>query len=222
MQWGITVGVVIISLTFAFIAYIVFQETRTHRFWRRKVEEGDIEMITQLLAAEVQRWRSERPPKGMTAAVWQGIQGVEVVELGTDYVRASTTAEAQFALVSGARQQVSSAIDEARRITAKLAERFFYDVPHVRFDRVQLDVFTTFHEPSGEVAQRCIMSTLAHREDAADVDWESDPPEEIAERLGARYEIDSHGSPRPIEPGEEAVRVSVNGSTTEHGPELVF
>ena len=58
MQWGITAGVIVIGLVFAFVAYIVFQEARTHRFWRRRVQEGDLEMITQLVNVEVERWRS--------------------------------------------------------------------------------------------------------------------------------------------------------------------
>lgn len=210
MAWGLAVGMVIVGLIFAFMAYILFKETRTHRFWQRRVEEGDLEMISQLVRVEVEHWRTERPPKGMPASVWGGIQGVEVVELGRDYIRASSTAEPQFALVRGARRQVTSALDEAKRITAKLAERFFYDVPHVRLERVQIDCYTTFHAPGAEVEQRCILSTLARRIDAAEVDWENDSPEVIAEQLGARYELDGQGVALPIEPEEEAVRAGAD------------
>ena len=225
MTWGIAWGMLIVGLVFAFIAYVVFQEARTHRFWRSKVEEGDLEMIRQLVQVEVERWRTERPPKGTPAAVWQGIQGVELVEVGRDYIRASSTAEPQFALVGGDRRQVSSAVDEAKRITAKLVERFFYDVPHVRLERVQIDVYTTFHESGGEVVQRCILTTLARRADAAEVDWENDPPEAIAERLGARYQLDGRGAALPIEPDEDEVRAGVNGTQPggpTDGPELIF
>ena len=97
MEWGIGWGLLAVALVFAFAAFIIFKETRTHRFWQDKVEEGDLEMIRMLVEAEVERWRTERPPKGTPASVWQGIQGVELVEVGRDYVRASTSAEAQFA-----------------------------------------------------------------------------------------------------------------------------
>ncbi len=212
MAWGLGIGIVIVVALFVVIGAIILRETSTHRFWQRKVEEGDLEMIRQLVQVEVERWRTERPPKGTPAAVWQGIQGVELVEIGRDYVRASTTAEPQFALVGGSRRQVSSALDEAKRITASLAERFFYDIPHVRPERVQIDVYTTYHEVGGDVTQRCILSTLARRAAVADVDWENDPPEAITERLGARYQLDNHGGALPIAPDEEAVRLSVNGS----------
>jgi hypothetical protein len=212
MAWGIVVGVVIIALLFAFIGLVVFKEARTHRFWRQRVEEGDLEMITQLVEAEVARWRAERAPKGTTASVWQGVQTVELVEVGRDYIRASTAAEPQFALAGGQRRQVSGAIEEAKRIVARLAERFFYDVPHVRPERVQIDCYTTYHEPGGAATQRCILTVLARRGDAAEIDWDSDPPDVIVERLGARYELDARGDALPIEPDEQAVRVSANGA----------
>ena len=207
---GLGTGIILITLLFAFLATVIFREAFTHRFWQRKVDEGDLDMITQLVQAEVQRWRTERPPKGMPASIWQGIQNVELVDVDREYVRASTTAEPQFALVAGQRRQVSSALDEAKRVTAKLAERFFYDIPHIRPARVQIDCYTTVQD-GGAVAQRCIMTTVAHRADAAQIDWDVDPPDVIAERLGARYEADNHGGALPVEPEEPKVRVSTNG-----------
>jgi hypothetical protein len=215
MGFGIGLGIIVVAFIFALLGFIIFKEARTHRFWRRRVEEGDMEMIRQLVELEVDAWREERPPKGMPATVWQGIQGVEIVEIGRDYIRATSTAEPQFALVGASRRQVSSALDEGKRVTAKLAERFFYDIPHVRVERVQIDVYTTFHEPSGDPVQRCILSTIARRTDAAGIDWDDDPPESIAERLGARYQLDILGHAQPIEPDEETVRVSVNGSQAD-------
>lgn len=222
MEWGLTVGIIVVGLLFACIGYIIFQEARTHRFWRRKVEEGDLEMIRQLVETEVQRWRTERAPKGVPASVWQGIQGAELIEIGRDYLRASTTAEAQFAQVGAGRRQISSALDEAKRVTAKLAERLFYDIPHVAPRRVQIDVYTTFAEPGAEPAQRCILTTIADRAAAAEIDWDNDAPEAIAERLGARYRLDERGGALPIEPDEEAVRVGKNGARDGSGIEPVF
>jgi len=212
---GLGIGIIIICLIFAFIGVVIFREAFTHRFWQRRVDEGDLEMITQLVQVEVQRWRTERPPKGMAASVWQGIQNVEVIEIDREYVRASTTAEPQFALVGGERRQVSNAIDEAKRVTAKLAERFFYDIPHIRPARVQIDCYTTVQD-GGIAAQQCIMTTAANRADAAQIDWDTDPADVIAERLGARYEIDSQGTPTPIQPDDPSYRVSTNGSHNGH------
>jgi hypothetical protein len=212
---GLGVGIIVICLIFAFIGVVIFREAFTHRFWQRKVDEGDLEMIKQLVQIEVQRWRTERPPKGMAASVWQGIQNVELIDVDREYVRVSTEAEPQFAIVAGERRQVSTAVDEAKRVTAKLAERFFYDIPHIRPARVQIDCYTTVQD-GGVASQRCIMTTGANRADAAQVDWDTDPSDVIAERLGARYEVDSRGVPQEIAPDDPAVRVSTNGSHNGH------
>jgi hypothetical protein len=197
---GLGLGILVVSLIFIFLGFILFKETMTHRFWQSKVDEGDIEMITQLVQVEVERWRTERPPKGTPAAVWQGIQGVELVEVGEDFIHASTTAESQFAMVGGKRREVSSALDEAKRITARLAERFYYDIPHIRPERIQIDCYSTFQEAGSAASQSCIVSTESTRDDVAEIDWENDSPEVIAERLGARYELDDRGVALPITP----------------------
>lgn len=212
MTWGLGIGILFIAMFFAFFGFMIFKETRTHRFWQRKVDDGDLDMITQLVQVEVERWREERPPKGVPSSVWQGIQGVEVLEIGRDYVRVSTTAEPQFALAGGSRRQVASALDEAKRVVAKVAERLFYDIPHIRPSHVQIDCYTTFQEQGVAAVQRCILSVVAQRADAAQIDWDADSPDAIAERLGARYKLDSEGAPVPIEPEEPAARVGTNGA----------
>jgi hypothetical protein len=173
-------------------------------------------MISQLVQSDVQRWRSERPPKGVPAAVWQGVQGVELLAIDQEFIHASTTAEPQFAFVGGARKQVTSSLDEAKRIVALLAERFFYDIAHVRAERVQIDCYSTFHEPGGAAVQRCILIVVAHRNDAATIDWDGDSPEVIAEQLGARYQKDKRGDALPIDPAGESQRPSTNGARHEN------
>ncbi len=212
MVWGLAVGILIFSSLFLLMGFILFKETRTHRFWQTKVDEGDIDMITQLIQVEVERWRTERPPKGTPAAVWQGVQGVELVTIGEDHIHASTAAEAQFAMVGGARRQVTSALDEAKRITASLAERFFYDIPHIRPKRVQIDCYTTFQHEGGPASQSCILSTEASLDHLAGIDWENDSPEVIAEHLGARYELDERGVAKPIVPNNQPVATTSDPS----------
>ena len=155
---------------------------------------------TILSRVEAQNSDPSTWPEAVREAFEKGIQGVELVTISRDEIHASTSAEAQFAMVGGQRRQITSALDEAKRITARLVERFFYDVPHIRPARVQIDCYTTFQQPGGEASQSCIISTDASREDAAEIDWDNDPPEVIAERLGARYELDERGGAKPIEP----------------------
>ncbi len=208
MVWGLGIGILFVAIFFAFLGFILFKETQTHRFWQTKVDEGDIDMITQLVEVEVERWRTDRSPKGTPASIWQGIQGVELITISQQHIHASTAAEAQFAMVGGERRQVSSALDEAKRVTALLAERFFYDIPHIRPERIQIDCYTTFQQPGGEASQSCIVSTESSREHIVEIDWEIDPPEVIAERLGARYELDDRGIAKPITPNNQPASVN--------------
>lgn len=208
MVWGLGFGMFLSAMFIVFIGFILFKETRTHRFWQTKVDEGDLDMITQLVEVEVERWRTERPPKGTPAAVWAGVQNVQLIAISQHHIHASTAAEAQFAMVRGERRQVSSALDGAKRITACLAERFFYDIPHIQPELVQIDCYATFQKEGGEAFQSCIVSTEASREHLADIDWENDPPEVIAEHLGARYELDARGLAKPITPNNQPVAAS--------------
>ncbi len=208
--WGIGWALLVVFLLFLFVTYVVVQGTRAQMEWRRQVQRGNLDVIQTLVREEVERWKRERPPKGIPANVWRGVQGVEVMEIGVDYLRATTTAEAQFQMVDGQRREVSSALDEAMKVTVQLADMFLYDIPHVRPDRVQIDVYTTFRSDTGETRQECILSTVVRRQDVVDLDWEAPAPD-VIRAMGGRYQLDMAGHALPITPDTESVR---NG----HGP----
>lgn len=196
MGWAL----IVIAIVVVVIAYVVIQETRAQEHWRGLVRRGDVDAVRTLVLQQVADWRKERPPAGMAASVWHGVESAEVVEVTPDAVRLSATAEGQFALVEGQRREVSTALEQAMAVTAALAERLLYDVPNVRLDRAQVDVYTTFRQEHGPGEQRCILSTVADRESAADVDWDEDPPEAIVRRFGGRCTRDAQGQPQAIEP----------------------
>lgn len=200
MAWGIGWGLLVIFVLAVLVSYVIIQETRAQQHWRQLVRQGDVGAIRAIIEKEVAAWREERPPRGVAASLWQGVQNVELVDVQADYVRVSAAAEAQYALVGAERREVSSPLVEAMKLTVKLADRFLYDIPNVELDAVQIDVYTTFRQEHGTAVQRCILSTLVRREDAADVDWDAGSPEEIVRRFGGRYELDEHGAPQPIEP----------------------
>lgn len=201
MVWGILV-VVLLTL---FIAYVIIQETRAQRHWRKLVERGDISAIEALVRAEIERWRTQRPPKEVPTSLWHGVQTVELQAVGRDYVRVSATAEAQYAVVEGQRQEVSSALHEGMKITVKLADMLLYDIPNVRLQKVQIDIYTTFRDMSGISTQHCILSTIFDRRVAADLDWDESGPEEIIAAVGGRYQLNEQGAAQPIDPEVEAV-----------------
>jgi hypothetical protein len=204
VAWGIGWGLLVIFVVALFIAYVVLQETRAQRYWRRLVAAGDVDAIRRILEAEVERWKTERMPKGVDASLWHGVQTVELAEVGADFARVSCGAEGQYALVDGQRREVSSALQEGMKLTVKLADMLLYDIPNLRLAQVHIDVYATFREAAVGASQRCILSTSVRRSEVEDLDWEGTPPEEIVARLGGRFQADAHGAPQPIEPLEVA------------------
>lgn len=204
MAWGIGWGLLAVFVVALFITYVVLQETRAQRHWRRLVAAGDLDAIRQILEAEVERWKTERVPRGVDPVLWRGVQTVELLEAGADFARVGCSAEGRYALVDGQRREVSSALQEGMKLTVKLADMLLYDIPNLRLARVHIDVYATFREAAGGASQRCILSTLVRRSEVEDLDWEDTPPEEIVARLGGRFQADAHGAPQPIEPLEAA------------------
>ncbi len=200
MGWAL----VLIAIVAVIVAYVVIQETRAREHWRGLVRRGDVDTVRTLVVQQITDWREERPPAGMPASVWHGVESAELVEVSADAVRVSTAVEGQFAVVDGERREVSTALEQAMAVTAALAERLLYDIPDVRLDRVQVDIYTTFRPEQGPGEQRCILSTVADREAAGGVDWDEDPPEAIVRRFGGRYALDAQGQPLPVEPGPPA------------------
>src|SRR3990170_4069791 len=205
MEWGLAWGLLAVVLIALVIAYAVIQETRAQRHWRALVKAGDIDAIRTIVESEVNRWRTERMPRGVLPSVWHGVQTAELIDVGTDYVRAGCSAEGQYAVVGHRREEVSSALREAMKLTVKLADMLLYDIPNVELERVQVDVYTTFRGRSGAANQRCILSTVVRRSEARGLDWDETPPEEIVARFGGRFQVDRQGHAQPIDPDEEAV-----------------
>ena len=205
MEWGLAWGLLAVVLIALVIAYAVIQETRAQRHWRALVKAGDIDAIRTIVESEVNRWRTERMPRGVLPSVWHGVQTAELIEVGTDYVRAGCSAEGQYAVVGHRREEVSSALREAMKLTVKLADMLLYDIPNVELERVQVDAYTTFRGRSGAANQRCILSTVVRRSEARGLDWDETPPEEIVARFGGRFQVDRQGHAQPIDPDDEAI-----------------
>jgi hypothetical protein len=208
MVWGILV-IVLLSLI---IAYVIGQEMRAHRHWRKLVASGDVSAIDALVREETERWHTQRTPRGVPASLWHGVQTVELQDVGKDAIRVSAAAEAQYAVVDGTRRETSSALQEGKKLTVKLAEMLLYDIPNVRLDRVQIDIYTTFRDISGLSTQECILSSVFERDVAADIDWDDSSAEEIVDVVGGRYRVNEQGLAQPIDPDRGVAQpVSPNG-----------
>lgn len=197
MQWAI-LGLVIFGLI---LTYVIFQETRAHTYWRGLVAKGDLDAIRTLLGQELERWRTMRVPRGVPAALWHGVQTVELAAVGADAAQVTCAVEGEYRFSGGRPQEVASPLDAGMRVAAKVAEMVLYDVPNLRLSAVRVDVYSTFHDAQGAPQQRCILSTTADRAAADDLDWEALRPQEIINRFDSRYRVNERGLAEPIDPG---------------------
>lgn len=196
MEWGILIIVVILLL----VAYAIVQETRAQMFWRDLVASGDVAAIRQLIEAEVERWHSARVPKGTPALLWHGIQTVELTDVTAVGVRVSCNAEGEFSLISGHRVETSSPLAEGMKITKKLAEMLLYDIPNVKLDHAQIDVYTSFRDDSGHAEPRCILSTNVKRLAVERIDWEETEPGDFIQLTEGYFAASEDGNLKTIEP----------------------
>ena len=197
MSEGVAIVFAVIFVLVGLIGFVLFKEVRTHSYWRDLVKANDIDAISGLLEAEIAHWRAMRPPKGINATVWAGVQGMELLAADTTHVQITTSAEPEMRVIDGKSQQVATALDIALATAVRITEMVFYDVADYLPDRVRIDVYTTFRDASGAVPQP-ILSLSADRADAVGLDWD-DEPREIALAFDARYDLGPSGEPRPID-----------------------
>lgn len=196
MNEGVAITFVVIFVIVGLIGLVLFKEMRTHRFWRDLVEANDLEAIRGILEGEIDHWRTMRPPKGVGAAVWAGVQGMELLAADATHVQITTSAEPEVRVVAGRSQQVATALDTALATSVRIVEMIFYDVPDYLPAIVRVDVYTTFRDQSGAVP-RPILSLSADRADAVGIDWGGDP-REIALEFDVLFQLGVGGEPDPI------------------------
>jgi hypothetical protein len=197
MQWAV-LGLVLFGLI---LTYIIFQETRAHTYWRGLVAKGDIGAIRALLDQEIERWRTMRVPKGTPASLWHGIQTADLVAVGPDSAQLTCNAEGEYRIVGGQSQELTSPLDAGMRVAAKLCELVMFDIPNLRLAEVRVDVYSTFRTETGASDQRCILTTIADRAEADEIDWEALRPSEIISRFESSYYLNEHGIAEAIDPG---------------------
>ena len=197
MEFGIAIVVLLLLVT----GYVIVQETRAQLHWRDLVAQGDVDAIRQLIEAEMDTWHNQRVPRGTPALLWHGVQTVELLDVDATSVLVSCNAEGAYAMVEGRRAEVSTPVQEGMKITQKLAEMLLYDVPNVKLDQVQIDVYTFFRSEGGIAEPRCILSTRVNRRTVEHIDWDETEAHDFAALTGARFSANGNGV-EPIEPFE--------------------
>jgi hypothetical protein len=196
MEWGI----LIILLILLFVSYTIVQETRAQLHWRGLVQGGDVDAIRTLLQNEIDSWHTSRVPRGTPALLWHGVQTVELVDVDATGAHLNASAEGEYSLLQGKRVETSSAVAEGMKITMKLAEMTMYDVPNVKLERVQIDVYTAFRDNEGRAETRCILSTLVERDLVEHLDWEETSPADFLTLTQGRFSANGSGTIQAVEP----------------------
>jgi hypothetical protein len=111
----------------------------------------------------------------------------------------SAAAEPEFRTEGAARIQVSSALDEAVILAARLVDMLLYDVPNLRLRAVRVDVYSTFAGEQGAPRQLPILTTTAYRDVAEGIAWDALTPAEILGRFETRFKRAESGEGLPIE-----------------------
>jgi hypothetical protein len=196
MQWAVF-GLILFGLV---LTYIIFQETRAHTYWRGLVHKGDLSAIRAILEQEITRWRTMRVPRGTSPALWHGVQTVDLVAVGPDAAHIAATAEGEYRVIGGQPQEVTSPLDSAMAVAAKLCELVMYDIPNLRLGAVRVDVYSTFRDERGAPIQKPVLSTLAERAEADEIEWDVLRPREIIGRFQSRWKLSESGIAEPIAP----------------------
>ncbi len=207
MQWAL-LG---LGILFLIVAYIIIQGTRAAIAWRKAADAGDVKVIRDIVEDALSVWRSMKRPKEVPVDIWRGVQSMQMVDAGPDFVRVSCQAESQYKLVNGGWIEATSPLQEGMAITARAADMLLYELPHFKPERIQIDVYISFREAAGAPQRVCILSTTTTREAARRVDWEEWTPEQIVDELGGRYRLGERGEPLSIEVDEPAPAASENG-----------
>lgn len=172
MEWG----VLVFALVGTLIGLIVLQATLASRHWDRVIAEGDGAALAEALDDALDGWREARAPKGIPPADWQALQTVTLIGADNRHCRVSLLAGADIRVEDNERRETGEPIDVGRRAAVTMAERLLYEIPHVRFDEVQVDVYGPSDGGSGTA---CLLTTRVTRDVAYSSDWDTAEPREI-------------------------------------------
>lgn len=196
IPWAL-LGIAIFGL---FMAYLVFQGTRAALAWRKAAADGDLKVIADIVEDSISAWRSMKKPKEVAPDIWRGLQSMQLAAVEADFVAVSCQAEGEYKLVEGRWLEVSNPLQEGFGIAARATEMLFYDLPHFRTERIQVDVYTTFRDAAGATGRECVLTLSTTRDLAKQVDWEEWTAHQTVDALGGRYSIGQGGQPNPVTP----------------------
>lgn len=213
MQWAILVIFVLVLL----LSYIIVQGTRAALAWRKAAAAGDVNVIRDIVEDSISTWHSMKRPKEVPPDVWRGVQSIQLIDVAADFVRVSCQAQSEYKMFDGRWIELRNPLQEGMAIGAKAAEMLFYDLPHYRTSRVQVDVYTSFREADGPTNLQCILSIETNRDAARATDWDEWSGNEIIDHLAGRYRLGDRGQPLPISVDPPPPRDETQSEVAEAG-----
>lgn len=168
---GLGIGIAFVLAMFIIVGFMVFQARFAARRWRQVIAAGDASALDELLDQTFEAWRNSRPPRGAAPADWRALHTAALLAADRDRARVSLLVEPDVRVVQGRRVEVGTAQEVARRAAVRMVERLLYEVPHVSFAAVQVDVHAEYRSADGAVTNSCLLTTRASREVASWSDW---------------------------------------------------
>jgi hypothetical protein len=175
VEWGI----LFITLLGLALGGMVLQATFAAQKWRTSIAAGDLDVQRQAVENAMETWSRQKPPRGFPPADWQALMSATIVAMDVRRCRASMLVTPDIRVVDNQRREAGRPIDVGRRVTVRLAERLLYEIPYVRFEEIQIDVYSSFVDAEGESQSRCILLTRIDREAAANAPWDTDDASDV-------------------------------------------
>lgn len=209
---GLGFAIVICLAIFLIVGFMVLQARFAARQWRRVIAAGDMGALAELLDQTFEAWRNSRPPRGLAPADWRAMHTAALIAADRERARVSLLAEPDVRVLQGQRVEVGTAQDVARRAAVRMVERLMYEVPHVSFTAVQVDVHTEYRSADGTVTNPCLLSTRATREVASWSDWSAAGDASV---LLAEWDTREAAPGAPVDPSVDALLDSPEVDPTE-------
>jgi len=168
----IAVGIIVFLLLGLVIGFTIVQSAFSHRHWRRVIAEGDQPTLLAAVEEALETFRGMRAPRGTPPADWRGLQSAALVAADRDRCRVSLVVEPDVRVIGTERREVGPAESVARRVAVRMVERLLYEIPLARFQAVQVDVYTEYRSPQGQLSSECLLTTQVSRLMASESDWD--------------------------------------------------
>lgn len=183
------------------LGWVIVQSFIGHRYWRRAIAEGDDKAMYAAFLEALDTWRRMRPPPDVIPSDWRALQSAEAIAVNGKFCRVSLLADPDIRVVGGIRGEVGAAGSVARRVAVRMAERLLYEIPLIRFEAVQVDVYTQYRSTDGNTESECLLTTQLTRAVGTETDWDDLSVEEILSTWQTR-----EGHPgEPLSPDVDAL-----------------